>query len=70
MKNTKLECKLIKEEKTEDDKINILQDIKSKYVLIDILSFINNKEKLKLINYNKQSQKIIGVDINDYKNRI
>ena len=37
------------------------------YIIRDIFSLINKKEKLNLIKYNKQLQKIIGVDIEDYK---
>ena len=38
MKSTKLEYNLIKEENNEDKKIEILSDIKSKYILKDIFS--------------------------------
>ena len=51
MKSTKLEYNLIKEEKTEEKKIEILSDIKSKYILENIFSYIKNKEKLKIISY-------------------
>ena len=67
MNNTQLECDLIQEEHNENKKIKYLGDIKSKYIIKDIFSYINNKQKLGLISYNKQLQKIIGVDINDYK---
>ena len=61
-----MECDLIKEELTKHKKINI-RDVKSAYIIKDIFSFINIKQKLNLIIYNKQLQKIIGVDIEDYK---
>ena len=64
MKNTKLESDLIKDELKK--KIN-LENIKSSYILKDIFSYLNKKQKLNLIIYNKQLQKIIGVDIEDYK---
>ena len=35
MKNTKLECDLIKDEQTEHKKIKILRDIKSPYIIKD-----------------------------------
>ena len=66
MKSTKLEYNLIKEENTKDKNVEILSHIKSKHILKDIFFYINNKEKLKLINYNKKIQKLIEVDINDY----
>ena len=61
-----MEFDLIKEEPTKPKKINI-RDIKSAYIIKYIFSFINIKQKLNLIIYNKQLQKIIGVDIEDYK---
>ena len=67
MKNTKLECDVIKDEQTELKTEQYLGNIKSAYILKHIFSYINKKVKLKLINYNKEIQKIIGVDINDYK---
>ena len=56
---------LIKSEKTDVNKI--IYNIKSEYVLKDVLSFINIKQKLNLIIYNKQLQKKLGVNIEDYK---
>ena len=43
------------------------RDIKSKYVQKGIFSFLNEKEKLNMIVYNKKLQKILGVDIKDYQ---
>ena len=56
---------LNKEEKTDVNKI--IYNIKSDYVLKKIFSLINIKQKLNLIIYNKQLQKKLGVDIEDYK---
>ena len=67
MENTKLKYGLIKEEKNEPKKIKYLRDIKSAYIIKGIFSFINLKQKLNLITYNKELQKIIGVNIEDYK---
>ena len=67
MKNTKLESNLIKEENKELKAIKILKDIHSAYLIKDIFSFINKKQKMDLITYNKKLQKIIGVNIEDYK---
>ena len=46
---------------------NILQDIKCKYLIDEVLSFLNEKQKLNLIIYNKHLQKTIGININQYK---
>ena len=67
MKNTKLECDLIKDEHTELKKKVNIEDIKSTYILKDIFSNLNKKLKLNLIMYNKQLQKRLSVDIEDYK---
>ena len=68
MKNTKLECDLIKDEHTElKKKVNINDDIKSSYILKDIFSYLNTKQKLNLILYNKKLQKKLGVGIENYK---
>ena len=62
---------LIKEEQTnfeENKKIEAKPKINSKYILVDILSFIdNNKLKLNLVMYNKELQKKLGVNIENYK---
>ena len=65
MKNTKLESDLIKDEHKEYITIAILKDIQSAYLIKDIFSFINKKQKMDLITYNKKLQKIIGVDLED-----
>ena len=66
MNNIKMEYDLIKEEPTKPKKIKI-GDIKSAYIIRDVFSFINKKQKLNLIIYNKQLQNINGVNIEDYK---
>ena len=65
MENTR---DLIKEEQTDVNKI--IYNIKSDYVLKKIFSLINIKQKLTLIMYNKQLQKKLGVDIEDYKKKV
>ena len=55
------ECENVK------SKININQ-IKSLYILKTVLSFLNEKQKLNMIIYNKELQKICLVKIEDYKN--
>ena len=55
------ECENVK------SKINRSQ-IKSSYIMKTVLSFLNEKQKLNLIIYNKELQKICLVDIKDYKN--
>ena len=47
--------------------INYLQDIKSAHIRKGIFSFVNEKQKLKLIIHNKLLQKLLGYDIEDYK---
>ena len=46
---------------------NILLDIKCKYIIEEVLSFLHEKEKLNLIIHNKQLQKAIGINIDHYK---
>ncbi len=48
-------------------KINHVRPIKSTYILNEIFSFLNMKQKLNIIIYNKQLQKEQGIDIEDYK---
>jgi len=52
----------------EDNKSNInLKDIKSLYNIKRIFSFIYEKQKLKIILYNKEFQKICSIGIENYK---
>ena len=45
----------------------VIGDIKSSYILKGIFVFLNEKQKLNMVIYSKQLQKILGVDIKDYK---
>ena len=47
--------------------INLIRDISSSYIFNRIFSFLEQKQKLNMIIYNKQWQKKIGVNIQDYK---
>jgi len=49
------------------EKIKIQDDIKSSYIIKEVFSFLKEKNKLNIIIYNRELQKIIGVDIEDYK---
>ena len=54
----------------EHDKYKIdLKAIKSSYIKKNIFSFLNEKQNLKIIIYNKELQKLCLVDIKDYKNK-
>ena len=44
------------------------RDIKSSYIIKSLFSFLDEKEKLEIIIYNKELQKILSVNINEYKN--
>ena len=67
MKNNQLVCDLIGEEQTELNKTINIMDIKSSYIIKDIFSYINTKQKLNVLMYNKQLQELIGVEKEDYK---
>ena len=47
--------------------ISLNDEIKSKNIRKDIFSYLNEKQKLKMIIYNKKLQNIFGVNINDFK---
>jgi antitoxin component YwqK of YwqJK toxin-antitoxin module len=47
--------------------IKYVGPIKSSYILNEIFSFLNKKQKLNIMMYNKQLQKKQGIDIEDYK---
>ena len=49
------------------NKINI-RDIKPSFIKKEIFSFLDKKQKLKIIIYNKEFQKMFSVDIKDYGN--
>ena len=44
-----------------------LKDIKSAFIIKEMFYFLNEKQKLNIIIYNKQLQNICGFDIEDYK---
>jgi len=48
-------------------KQNYLDSIKSTFILKELFSFLNEKIKLEMIIYNKDLQKKLEVDINNYK---
>ena len=47
--------------------INLHKSIKSKYILQQIFSFLEEKKKLTLINHNKKIQNMLDKNVNDYK---
>ena len=49
------------------DQIKSIEDIKSKYFINYVLSFLEGKQKLNMIIYNKHLQNKFGIDIEDYK---
>ena len=46
---------------------NILDNIKSKYIFMNIVNILQKKKLLKFIQYNKKIQNKFSIDINDYK---
>ena len=44
-----------------------LKDIKSSYIINGVFSFLYEDQKLDLIIYNKELQKILLVDLEDYR---
>ena len=61
----------IKDINTNDSKNNskrdILKNIKSKYIMIFILSHLEEKRKLEIIKYNKNIQNILDIKLINYK---
>ena len=49
------------------NQITNIEKIKSLYNIKEVFSFLNKRQKLNMIIYNKQIQNIIGVNIEDYK---
>ena len=47
--------------------IKNIESIKSLYIIKNLFSFLYEKQKLKLIAYNKHIQNMLGIDINHYK---
>ena len=54
------------EYKEEKSFVNI-RNIKSSYIIKKVLSFLDEKKKLNIIIYNKEFQKMISVNLKDYK---
>ena len=48
-------------------KLKCLGNIKSSYIIMNVFSFLEKKQKLNLIIYNKKFQKIFGVGFEDYR---
>ena len=42
--------------------------IKAQYTITNISLLIEQKQKLRLLNYNKELQKLLNININDYQN--
>ena len=56
-----------KKNKTFESANNMIKTIKSNYIIKYIFSYLYENKKLELIKYNKKCQKILKIDINDYK---
>ena len=56
-----------KKEVNNDEFINSKNSVKSPYIMKEIFSFLDKKEKLNLIKYNKFYQKLLMINIDDYK---
>ena len=54
--------------KTKEEKIFKLENIKSSYIIKQILSFFREKNKLNMIKYNKYFQSLFSINIENYKN--
>ena len=47
--------------------INLMKDIKAPHIIDEVFSFLQQKTKLNLIIYNKEIQKKLRVNIQDYQ---
>ena len=47
--------------------INLRQSVKSEYIIKEIFSFLDEREKLNIISYNKKYQELFAVNIEHYK---
>ena len=61
--NISLEDKEIKD----DSHLNLIRKVKSKYIIENIFSFLEEKIELKMIIYNKNIQNLLGINIDNYK---
>ena len=59
---------IAKVEIKEKEKILSAKNIKSPFIYKKILLNLNEKKRLNIIMYNKQYQKLFGINIQDYKN--
>jgi len=50
-----------------EKQIKIIDAINSSYIIKNLFSFLYEKQKLKLIVYNKNIQNKLGIDIEHYK---
>jgi len=60
---------LIKVKAENNAKSNLIESVKSKYIIQNIFSFLDENIKLNLIIYNKEYQKLFGIDIDYYKRK-
>ena len=50
-----------------EEKFDSISNIKSKYILKLIFGLLQKNKLLRIIRYNKKLQKILNIDINNYK---
>ena len=55
-------------EENETTKKRNLFFIKAQYTISNIFLLIDKKQKLRFLNYNKELQKLLNININDYQN--
>ena len=58
---------LISKEKVEKNQIKLFKNIKSDYFLEKVFNNLEKKKKLNIVKYNKNVNKRLNVNINDYK---
>ncbi len=69
MKKTNESTKEIKSEINITELINLKKSLKSKYILKELFSFLDEKRKLKIIQYNKKYNELLEIDIKQYKEK-
>ena len=69
MKKTNESTKKIKSEINITELINLKKFLKSKYILKELFSFLDEKRKLKIIQYNKKYNELLEIDIKQYKDK-
>ena len=66
-----IDNKIINIEKLKDIKpVNLIEIVKSKYITIEIFSYLEQILKLKIINYNNKCQNILEINIENYKQKV